>query len=441
MCVSLKIVPLLLVGALSAPAAASNREASAPALPNIVLIIADDLGYGNLGCYGQKHIRTPALDRMAAGGMKFTRFYAGAPVCLPSRVCLMTGLHSGHSRVRINGGGGKHPPIHEEDTTIATVLKAAGYRTAMTGKWSLGDHFLGCVHKHQDTDGSGAIYKHGWDYYFGEPNQTYNHSYYPGQLYRYDPHGWLGPETEVNRLQPVPYPGNKRKTGSHYSHDQITKRALAFIDKARDKRFFLYVPFTIPHSDFVVPELEDYTRDKSWSEGAKTFASMITRMDRDCGRILARLKHHGIEQNTLVLFTSDNGGLKNFDREFDNNRELKGFKGDLTEGGLRVPCIASWPGRIKAGSTSTEPLAFWDFMPTFAELAGVAPPAPVDGISFVPTLTGKGRQQSHPYLFFNWKGKSYIIRGEGKHRTDDEIIAEAKTEVVVPRFTPGKKEE
>ncbi|MEC9055432.1 MAG: sulfatase-like hydrolase/transferase, partial [Verrucomicrobiota bacterium] len=208
----------------------------------------------------------------------------------------------------------------------------------------------------------------------------------------------------------------------------------AFIDQARDKRFFLYVPFTIPHADFVVPELEDYTRDKSWSEGAKTFASMITRMDRDCGRILARLKHHGIEQNTLVLFTSDNGGLKNFDREFDNNRELKGFKGDLTEGGLRVPCIASWPGRIKAGSTAAEPLAFWDFMPTFAELAGVAPPAPVDGISFVPTLTGKGRQQSHPYLFFNWRNKSYIIRGKNETRGDKEIIAEARTEVVIPEF-------
>jgi len=141
---------------------ASNRAGSVEG-PNIILIMADDLGYNNLGCYGQKHIKTPALDRMAANGLKFTRFYAGAPVCLPSRVCLLTGLHTGHSRVRVNGGRGKHPPIHEEDTTIATVLKAAGYTTGMTGKWSLGDDFLGCVKEHQNKNGSGALYKHGWD--------------------------------------------------------------------------------------------------------------------------------------------------------------------------------------------------------------------------------------------------------------------------------------
>ena len=167
--------------------------------PNIILIMADDLGYNNLGCYGQKHIQTPALDRMAASGLKFSRFYAGAPLCLPSRVCLMTGLHSGHSRVRVNGEAGKHPPIHEEDTTIATVLKAAGYQTGMTGKWSLGDDFLGCVKENQNRDGSGAVYKHGWDYYFGEPNQSYNHNYYPAQLYRYDPNGLIGEQTKDKR--------------------------------------------------------------------------------------------------------------------------------------------------------------------------------------------------------------------------------------------------
>lgn len=408
--------------------------------PNIILIMVDDLGYGNLGCYGQKHIQTPALDRMAAEGLKFTRFYAGAAVCLPSRVCLMTGLHTGHSRVRINGGGGRHQPIHEEDTTIATVLKAAGYKTGMTGKWALGDHFLGCVKEHQNKDGSGALYRHGWDYYFGEPNQTYNHEYYPEQLYRYDPNGWIGEKTEGKRLDPVRYAQNK-KNHTHYTHDAITKNALAFIDKAKDSSFFLYVPYTIPHKKFVVPELEEYTKDKSWSSGAKVFASMISRVDRDCGRILEKLKEHGIDKNTLVIFTSDNGGLKNFDDQFDNNGELEGFKGDLAEGGLRVPCIAYWPGRIKAGTTSEEPLAFWDFMPTFAELAGIQPPAPIDGVSFVPTLIGTGKQVSHRYLFFAWKKNTYIIRGKEETREDKEIIAEARTKVVVPKFTPQKIEE
>lgn len=403
--------------------------------PNIILIVADDLGYGNLGCYGQQQIQTPALDRMAAEGLRFTRFYAGNSLCLPSRVCLVTGLHSGHSRVRVNGGGGKHPPIHEEDTTIAAVLKAAGYTTGMTGKWSLGDDFLGCVKGHQNKDGSGALYKHGWDYYFGEPNQTYNHDYYPEQVYRYDPDGWIGKKTEGKRLDPVRYPGNKKER-THYTHDEITKNALAFIDRAKDSPFFLYVPYTIPHAKFVVPELEGYTKDKPWSAGAKVFASMISRMDRDCGRILDKLEEHGIDKNTLVIFTSDNGGLKNFDEEFDNNGELEGFKGNLSEGGLRVPCIAYWPGRIKAGGTSEEPLAFWDFMPTFADLAGIKPPAPIDGVSFVPTLTGMGKQVSHRYLFFAYGKSTYIVRGKGETREDKEIIAEAQTKVVIPRFTP-----
>ena len=409
--------------------------------PNIILIVADDLGYRNLGCYGQKHIQTPALDQLAAAGLKFTRFYAGNSLCLPSRVCLMTGLHSGHSRVRVNGGGGKHPPIHEEDITIATVMKKAGYITGMTGKWSLGDDFVGCVKEHQNKDGSGAVYKHGWDYYFGEPNQTYNHEYYPEQLYRYDPNGWIGKKTEGKRLDPVPYPGNPKKK-THYTHDETTKNALAFIDKAKAGPFFLYGPYTIPHAKFVVPELEAYTKDKTWSEQAKVFASMISRMDRDVGRIAAKLKECGIDTNTLLIFTSDNGGLKNFDKEFDNNGELEGFKGSFTEGGLRVPCIAYWPGRIKPGGTSEELLAFWDFMPTFAELAGIKPPQPIDGISFVPTLAGEGQQVSHKYLYFTMgsskkKGaRSYIVRGKGETRDDKAIEAEANTDVVVPRFAP-----
>ncbi|GAG47183.1 unnamed protein product, partial [marine sediment metagenome] len=184
--------------------------------PNIIFIMADDLGYGDLGCFGQKLIRTPVLDRMAAGGMRFTRFHAGFPVCLPSRCTLMTGLHTGHARCRINGGGGNHPTLAEEDTTVATVMQAAGYRTAMIGKWSLGDEFTGCVVARKNKDGGGAIYKHGWDYYFGEPNQTYVHSYYLDQMYRHDRLGLLGAKTDGKRLEVVPFPGNRTKK-THYS--------------------------------------------------------------------------------------------------------------------------------------------------------------------------------------------------------------------------------
>jgi arylsulfatase A len=254
-------------------------------------------------------------------------------------------------------------------------------------------------------------------------------------LYRYDPNGWIGTKTEGNRLAPVFYPDNEKKH-THYSHDEITKNALAFIDKAKDESFFLYVPYTIPHADFVVPELEAYTKDKPWDENAKVFASMISRMDRDCGRIIDKLKEHGIERNTLFIFTSDNGGLRDFDDEFDNNGELEGYKVDMNEGGLRVPCIAYWSGTIEAGTISDELFAYWDFMPTFAALARINPPAPIDGLSFVPTLTAKGKQAEHNYLFFNYEDKNqYIVKCKGENRTDKEIIAEALTDVVVPTFS------
>jgi arylsulfatase A len=212
---------------------------------------------------------------------------------------------------------------------------------------------------------------------------------------------------------------------------------LAFLRAVKDEPFFLYVPFTIPHADFIVPELEPYVKDQPWPEGAKVFASMISRMDRDIGRILDLLAELKIDDNTLVVFTSDNGGLTAHDGIFRNNGDLEGYKGTLTEGGLRVPCIARWPGRIRPGRESDEPLAFWDFMPTFAELAGIAPPAPIDGISFVPTLIESGPQPQHRYLFFASSDRNkrfYVVRGAGETRTDEEIFNEAHSSVVVPRF-------
>lgn len=400
--------------------------------PNIVLIVADDLGYGDLGCYGQEFIQTPSLDKMAGEGLRFTRFYAGSALCLPARCTLMTGLHTGHGRCRDNGGGGNHPPIHEEDITLSRVMRAAGYKTAMIGKWALGDHFIGCKVESKNQDGPGAIYKHGWDYYFGEPNQTYNHRYYMDQMYQYDRYGLVGKKTDGQRLDVIAYPNN-RKERTEYSHDLLTEKALAFIDAAKAGPFFLYVPFTIPHADLDVPEVEPYAKEKDWSEGAKAYASMITRMDRDIARITERLKTHGIEKKTLVIFTSDHGSNAQFG-QFRSNGEYAGRKGQLSEGGLRVPCIAWWPGKVKPGTMTDELSAFWDFMPTFSALAGIAPPQPIDGLSLAPTLTGEGEQQHHKYLYFSLRGKDMIIRSESETSTDDEIRKKANTKVVVTKF-------
>ena len=400
-------------------------------LPNLVFIMADDLGYGDLGCYGQKLIRTPELDDMARNGLRLTRFHAGFPVCLPSRCTLMTGLHTGHCRTRVNGGGGRHPMLEAEDTTIATVLRAAGYTTAMVGKWSLGDHFIGCVKDFQNKDGSGAIYKHGWDYYFGEPNQTYCHHYYPEQLYRYDRTGLVDKKTEGNRLDVAPLPGNSKKR-THYTHDLLTAKALEFIDAARGKPFFLYLPYTIPHARYEVPEIEPYAKAADWPKREKICASMITRMDRDIGRIIKRLAARGIEKDTLVIFTSDNGPNKF--KLFNSSGGLKGGKGSFELGGLRVPGIAYWPGTIAPGRTSDHLSAFWDIMPTFAELAGIEPPAPIDGISMVPTLLGKGKRKAHKYLYFGAGKRRLIIRGKDEKRGESDILKEAVTDVVVPKF-------
>ncbi len=426
--------------ALPGPPPAGGAGQSAAPRPNIIFLMADDLGYGDLGCYGQQHIRTPVLDRMATYGLRFTRFHAGLSLCLPSRCTLMTGLHTGHCRCRVNGGGGNHPTLDEQDTTVASVLKAAGYRTAMIGKWSLGDTFTGCVVEKKNVDGGGAIYKHGWDYYFGEPNQTYVHNYYLNQMYQYDRYGLVGKQTQGKRLDAIPYPGNaKHKT--HYSHDLLTEKALAFIDAARDGPFFLYLPYTVPHAKFEIPELEPDAAKASWSRRDKVYASMITRMDRDVGKILARLKHHGLDENTLVIFTSDNGAADR-DSPFNSNAGLPGGKGAFKVGGVRVPGVAYWPGRIRPGRTSDALLAFWDVLPTVADLAGIRPPTPIDGLSFAPTLLDKGRQRHHPYLFFAGgpAGKKprghLIIRGRDEKRTDEAILAEAWTDVVVPRFRP-----
>ncbi|MHC4636409.1 MAG: sulfatase-like hydrolase/transferase [Planctomycetota bacterium] len=352
--------------------------------PNILYIMADDLGYADLGCYGQQKILTPNIDQMAVEGMRFTDAYAGSTVCAPSRCCLLTGMHSGHGRVRDNI---PHEIwLRPDDVTVAEVLKQAGYKTGGIGKWGLG------------TPGSWGIANcQGFDYFYGHLSQDQAHFYYPHYLW------------ENEKLILI---GNRGNTNKTYTHDLFTEKALSFIDDNREDPFFLYLSYTIPHfSDhrgstperYIVPSDEPYSK-KDWPQMARNYAAMITRMDKDVGRIMERIKKHGLDSNTLVIFTSDNGPLTRGPIPigfFDSNGVFKGGKRNVYEGGIRVPFIARWPGKIKPGSTSDHVLAFWDFMPTAAELAGLDAPKGIDGISFLPTLLGKPQKQ-HEYLYWDY---------------------------------------
>ena len=378
----------LAAGSFAARAAAQTRQDRPP---NLVWIMADDLGYGHLGCYGQKKIRTPNIDRLAAEGMKFTDAYAGCTVCAPSRSTLMTGLHTGHAPVRANSGG---VPLRPQDATVAEVLKQAGYATGCFGKWGLGA--LG-------TDGVPT--RQGFDEFFGYLHQIHAHFYYPEYL--------------VHNEEIFPLEGNFGGKREQYSHDLIAERALDFVRAHRDEPFFLYAPFTIPHAETLVPEdsLAEYAGQfpenpfdggerKHYSAQPQpnaAFAGMVTRMDRDVGRLLALLDELGLAENTVVFFTSDNGSIEGFnidDSIFRGSGPLRGYKRDLYEGGIRTPMLARWPGRIEPGATSDLPWAFWDALPTLAELAGAQPPEGLDGISVVPTLTGSGDQRLHDYLYW-----------------------------------------
>ena len=359
--------------------------------PNIIFILADDLGYGDVGCYGQKRIKTPSLDRMAAEGMRFTQAYAGSTVCAPSRCCLMTGLHTGHCWVR----GNKLLPLRPDDVTVAELLKDRGYATGIVGKWGLGE-----------PDTTGVPTRQGFDYWFGYLNQRHAHNYWPTYLWRN--------EERAPLKNVVP---NEGKEGAgvaservEYSHDLFAKEALAFVEKHERGPFFLYLAYTIPHANneagrngMEVPADEPYSAE-SWPQQQKNHAAMITRMDRDIGRLMGLLKRLGIDDRTLVLFSSDNGPHREGGAEpnfFDANGPLKGIKRDLYEGGIRVPTLARWPGRIQAGSVSDHAWAFWDFLPTACELAGAPVPKDIDGLSFVPALLGRP-QTAHEHLYWEF---------------------------------------
>jgi len=387
---------------------AGTRPVSQDKKPNIIFILADDLGYGDLGCYGQQTIQTPNLDRMAAEGMIFTDHYAGTCVCAPSRCSLMTGLHTGHTYIR--GNSEVQPmgqlPLPAETVTLPKLLKQDGYTTALIGKWGLGG-----------PGSTGTPNKQGFDHFFGYLCQRHAHNYYPEFLFRNGERVPLG-----NEVKPVNPPSGVATKRVQYSHDLFSAAALDFVTRHKRTPFFLYLAYTIPHANneagengMEVPSYGPYTGER-WPKPQKGHAAMITRMDADIGRLFARLKALGLDKKTLVLFSSDNGPHKEggADPEFFNsNGALRGQKRDLYEGGIRVPLIARWPGRIAAGSGTNHVSAFWDFLPTCCDLAGVTPPDGIDGISILPTLLGKPEEQKkHSYLYweFHEQGKKQAVR-------------------------------
>jgi len=379
-------------------------------LPNIIYIMADDLGYGDLGCYGQQLIRTPNIDRLAAEGVRFTQAYAGGPVCASSRAVLMTGLHNGHAPARDNV---PHYATYLQDShvTMAKVLKQAGYRCGGVGKWSLGD---------AGTEGRAT--NQGFDTWFGYLNQDHAHYYFTEYL-----------DDDEGRLD---LHGN-RESHKHYSHDLLTERALNFIRQSHDddEPFFLYAAYTLPHFSskdedkhgLAVPSTEPYS-DRDWSERSKKYAAMIHMLDRDVGRIVQLVDASGFKNETLIIFTSDNGGQAGTPERFNTSGPLRGFKRNLTEGGIRVPFIARWPGAIPANRSSDQVIAFQDMLPTFAELAGVRPPRQVDGMSVVKALKGGRLDEPRGYLYWDyghcrrrydqavrWKDWKGIRLGRGSH--------------------------
>lgn len=381
--------------------------------PNIVFFLADDLGVAEVGCYGQTKIKTPNIDRLAADGMKFTRFYAGNNVCAPSRCALMTGKHAGHATIRDNKATQPEGqwPINADDVTVAELLKTKGYATGAMGKWGLGMF-----------NTTGSPLKHGFDFFFGYNCQAHAHTHYPTYLYR---------NAERFEIQE-----NDGKGGKVFSHDLFEKEALGFIHAHKAEPFFLYLPVTVPHVAVQVPEdsLAEYKGklgDDPAYDGKKgylpnpnphaTYAAMVTRMDRTLGRIRELLKELKLDENTLFIFTSDNGPTHNVGGAdstfFESAGKLRGLKGSMYEGGIRVPFIAAWPGKIKAGSTSDVPLYFPDVLPTFGALTGYDAPKNIDGISFLPTLLGSGEQKQHEFLYWEsggYTGQQAAIAGKWK---------------------------
>lgn len=373
-------------------ACTSKKEASLTdeiSKPNIIFIMADDMGYADAGAYGQKIIKTPHIDQLAHEGMRFTQCYSGSSVCAPARSVLMTGQHTGHTHVRGNfglggvvglGGGKGRVPLRKEDVTVAQLLKNAGYATGMVGKWGLGE-----------PNTTGEPGKKGFDEFYGFLNQRRAHTYYPDYI-------WKNKEKVMLN--------NKDGKGTDYTHDLFADYTIDFVKRHKDKPFFLYIPFCIPHDAYELPDNGEY-ENMAWDEDAKAYAAMISRMDKNVGRIMQTLDETGIDDNTYVFFTSDNGAAQSSVDWglFDSNAPLRGIKRDPYEGGMRVPMIVRNPKSIAAGKTSDLAWYFADVLPTLAEIAGTPAPENIDGVSVLPTLQGKSLDLSDRYMYWEFYEK------------------------------------
>ncbi|RMG66533.1 MAG: DUF4976 domain-containing protein [Bacteroidetes bacterium] len=413
----MRLFPLLILS-VSLLACQEPAPADRAPRPNIIYLMADDLGIGDIGPYGQTRIQTPNIDRLASEGIRFTQHYAGTSVCAPSRAVLMTGLHMGHVPVR--GNRQDEPsgqfPLPDSSVTVAELLKQAGYVTGMIGKWGLGE-----------PGTSGDPNEQGWDYFYGYTDQVLAHNYYPEYLWENGEKRFL--DNEVRYLDTAAWHkgyGSYSTRKGEYSNDLFTEKALAFLEAHQAEPFFLYLPYTIPHNNGEalpgqkqeVPDYGPYAGE-DWASDTLGYAAMITRLDSYVGQLRAKLAELGLAENTLFVFTSDNGPMQaqatGFTGFFDSNGPYRGFKRDLYEGGIRMPFLAVWPGTIKPGTETGHMAAFYDFLPTACELAGVPAPAYVDGHSYLPVLKGEAAADSHAYLYWEFYegGRSQAIR-QGK---------------------------
>lgn len=342
--------------------------------PNIIFILADDAGIGDFSAYGCKYGTTPNIDRLAAEGMKFTQAYSGSAVCGPTRCVLMTGQHTGHGLRRANNSNDGLLSLPPNQVTVARLLHDAGYATGGFGKWGLGN-----------PNSTGVPEKQGFDVFFGYYDQTHAHDYFTDHL--------------IRNSENVPVPQDGNKTWTEYSHTLIANETLKFIEQNKDRPFFCYAAWTPPHGDYVIPSDAPYS-DKSWKQVDKNYAAMVALLDRDVGRVVQKLKDLGIEKNTLLIFSSDNGANANFIKPLGSTGGLRGYKRLLYEGGIRAPLIARWPGKIKPGTTSDLLTSHVDFLTSAAELSGVAKPGNADGISILPTLLGPPQTATHSDLYF-----------------------------------------
>jgi len=411
-------------GAASSESRSPTKPNISPAKPNIIFILADDLGYGDLGCYGQQQIQTPNLDRFADEGLRFTDAYAGATVCAPSRCVLMTGLHIGHARVR--GLRPVYQPganLEASDITIAEVLKDTGYTTGIIGKWGLGEpkKFVDGLPSHQ-----------GFDSFYGYLTHGEAHNHYPGFLWR---------DGKREKLPNVVSKDPKFKNLVSekkvvYGHDLLTDESLKFVRQHKDEPFFLYLCFTTPHVNnqiegdgFEVPDHGQY-ENENWPSPEKGKAAMISRMDASIGKLMALLKELHLDDNTLVIFSSDNGPPQNEggrQPEFnDSNGPLRGYKGQMYEGGIRVPFIARWPGRIKPSVTNNSIITFADVMPTLAKIAGGRSPADIDGLDFSPTLFGNDQPKLNDRMLY-WEFGKYGVYSQAARWHDWKAVRDLAT--------------